>query len=147
MGANALVILAAAVAAAAGPAEEAIKQDQERLTGTWRVIRAEVEGTAIPPREHRELRLTFADGKFSARRGDEEPQEGAYALDPRKNPRRIDITRSNGPTGSRKQLGIYQFTGDTLRICTFDNGEDRPTSFETRDRPGCTLLVLRREPK
>jgi uncharacterized protein (TIGR03067 family) len=129
------------LAAPAGPVEE----EQERLAGTWRVIGAEVEGTPIPPREYRELRMTFADGKFVARRGDEEPQEGTYTLEPRKNPRRIDITRGNSPTGSRKQLGIYQFTGDTLRICTFDNGTDRPTSFDTRDRPGCTLLVLRRE--
>jgi uncharacterized protein (TIGR03067 family) len=140
----ALVLGLGVVAAApAGPVEE----DQERLAGSWRVVRAEVEGTPIPPKEYRELRLTFAGSKFTARRGDEEPQEGSYVIEPRKNPRRIDITRGNGPTSNRKQLGIYQFTGDTLRICTFDNGEDRPTSFETRDRPGCTLLVLRREGK
>ena len=43
-------------------------------------------------------RLTFAGSKFTARRGDEEPQEGSYVIEPRKNPRRIDITRGNGPT-------------------------------------------------
>jgi uncharacterized protein (TIGR03067 family) len=139
--------LVVVIAVQAGPAEEAVQRDQERMTGSWRVTQAEIAGAPVPPAEYRGLRLTFADGKFTARRGDEEAQEGTYTIDPRKSPRHIAITRSNGPAGSRKQLGIYQFTGDTLRICTFDNGEDRPSSFETRNRPGSTLLVLRREPK
>jgi uncharacterized protein (TIGR03067 family) len=139
--------LGVVVAVQGGPAEEAVRRDQERLAGTWRVVQAEIEGRPVPPAEYRGLRLTFADGKFTARRGEEEAQEGTYVLDALKNPRHINITRSNGPTGSRKQLGIYQFTGDTLRICTYDNGEDRPSSFDTRDRPGCSMLVLRREPK
>jgi uncharacterized protein (TIGR03067 family) len=142
-----LVVMAVgAGVVSAGPADEVIQREHKRLDGTWRVVGAEAGGVAIPDREYRDLTLTFKGGKFTARRGDEQPQEGTYAVDPTKNPREMDITRSAGPAPGQKQLAIYQITGDLLKICSCDAGGERPTAFETRDRPGCTLMTLRRVP-
>ena len=140
-----LMVFGAGIAGA-GPAEEAVQREHKRLEGTWRVVSAEAGGKAIPAREYRGLAMTFAAGKFSARRGDEEAQEGTYSVDPTKNPREMDITRTTGPAQGRKQVAIYQLSGDLLKICSCASDEERPTSFDTRDRPGCTLMVLRRAP-
>jgi uncharacterized protein (TIGR03067 family) len=137
----AVVALAACLVARASPPGEAAAREHRRLEGTWRVVAAEVGGAAIPPREYRDLLLTFKAGTFTARRGDEEPQVGTYALDVSRNPRQMDITR-----GGRKQAGIYQLSGNTLKICASESEKDRPAAFDTRDNPGWTLLTLRRLP-
>jgi uncharacterized protein (TIGR03067 family) len=143
----ALGCLAFAVSvAAAQPADEAVRREHQRLEGTWRVVSAEVQGTPIPPKEYRDLKLTFKDGKFTARRGEEEPQEGAYTIDPTKNPREIDITRGKGTAPGEKQLAIYHPTGNLLKICSCVSGTERPTSFDTRDHAGWTMMTLRRLP-
>ncbi len=143
------VVLASLVSVAglaAAPSDELIEREHKRLEGTWRVVSAEVEGTPIPAREFRDLQLTFKDGKFKAKRGDEEAQEGTYAIDPSRNPREMDITRTNGPAQGQKQLAVYSITGNLLKICSYESGTERPSGFDTRDRPGCTLMTLRRQP-
>jgi uncharacterized protein (TIGR03067 family) len=128
-------------AAWAVPPEEVARREEQRLAGTWRVIAAEAGGVAVPPKEYRELRLTFKDGKFTARRGDEAPEAGTYKLDPSRDPRGMDIVRR---IGGREvvQKGVYSLNGSLLKICA--SVEERPEGFDTRDRPDRTFLTLRR---
>jgi uncharacterized protein (TIGR03067 family) len=126
----------------ASPPGELARREEQRLAGTWRVIAAEAGGVTVPPKEYRDLRLTFRDGKFVARRGSEEPQEGTYTLDPGKDPREMDIVRRAGKDGDVRQQAIYSLTGDTLKICA--STEDRPGDFNTRNHPDRTVLTLRR---
>jgi uncharacterized protein (TIGR03067 family) len=141
-----LASLVSVAGLAAAPQDELLEREHQRLEGTWRVISAEAEGTPIPPREYRDLQLTFKDGKFTAKRGDEEPQEGTYVLNPSRNPREMDITRANGPARGQKQLAVYSLAGNLLKICSCESGTERPSGFDTRDRPGYTLMTLRRVP-
>jgi uncharacterized protein (TIGR03067 family) len=134
----------AGLVGAAAPPGDLLEREQQRLEGTWRVTAAEAEGMAIPAREFRDLRLTFKDGKFTARRGNEEAQEGTYVIDPSSNPKEMDITRTNGPDRGKKQLAVYSLAGDLLKICSCETGTERPSGFDTRDRPGHTLMTLRR---
>jgi uncharacterized protein (TIGR03067 family) len=131
---------------AAAPPEDLLEREQQRLKGTWRVVSVEVGGLPVPPREYRDLTLTFRAGKFTARRGEEQPQEGNYTLGPARTPKEMDITRTNGPVEGRKQLAIYQVTGGSLRICSCAADAERPSSFDTREQPGWTLMTLRRAP-
>jgi uncharacterized protein (TIGR03067 family) len=138
--ARVLGLLCLLLAGAAPPAERQ-RREEQRLEGTWRVIAAEAGGAAVPSREYRGLRLTFRAGKFTARRGDEQPQQGSYTLDAGKDPREMDIVRRVEGRDYR-QLAIYSLTGSSLRIC--GSTEERPTAFDTRDHPDWTLLTLRR---
>jgi uncharacterized protein (TIGR03067 family) len=140
------LILGVGLAAGAGPTEEALEREQQRLEGTWKVVAVEAEGKLVPAREFRDLRLTFKDGKFTARRGDEEPQQGTYTIDPGKNPKEMDIAREGGPARGQKQLAVYSLAGNLLKICSCESATVRPTGFDTRDRPGHTLMTLRRVP-
>ncbi len=127
----------------AEPPEERVRREEQKLAGTWRVIGAESGGVMVPPKEYRDLQLTFRDGKFVAQKGEEKPQEGTYSIEPLKDPKQMDIVRRSGDRKVRQQ-GIYTLNGDILRICA--STEERPDGFHTRDKPDRTLLTLRRVP-
>jgi uncharacterized protein (TIGR03067 family) len=133
--------------AAAVTPEQRLKREQEKLAGVWRVTGMQVNGTILPARQVPDLKLTFKDGKFTVRLGKEKPQEGTYKIDPSKKPKTIDII--NGKTDKEKdkdQVGIYELIGNSLRICACPVGSERPTDFTTNDKPGYTVLILKREP-
>jgi uncharacterized protein (TIGR03067 family) len=126
--------------------EERLQREEEKITGTWRVTTAKANGERVPPEHLPRLKLTFKNGKFTAQLDKGEPQEGTYKLDPSKNPKQMDLNRTQGPKEGRNQIGIYEFAGDTLKICACESGNKRPENFDTRDKPGYTVLVLRRVP-
>ena len=140
-----VIICLSGIALAQAPAER-LKREDEKLAGTWRVTGVHANGMILPSRQIPDLKLTFKDGQFTARLGKEKPQQGSYKLDPSKKPKTIDLDRTSGPDKDRKQVGIYELTGNTLRICACEAGNDRPTDFDTNDKPGYTVLILKRVP-
>src|SRR5262249_326593 len=62
----------------------------------------------------------------------------AYLFDVTKKPRHIDLQLPK----EEKLLGIYDFDGDTLRICTGFPGKERPAMLE--NTKGQTLWTLKR---
>jgi uncharacterized protein (TIGR03067 family) len=43
----------------------------------------------------------------------------------------LDITGTEGPNKGKTILGIYEKTGDTLRVCYDLGGKARPVEFKT----------------
>ena len=127
--------------------EERLKREEEKLAGTWRVTAAKAMGERVPPDQLPKMKLTFKDGKFTVQHGNDKPLEGTYKIDPSKTPKTIDITnRTTGPEEGKKQVGIYELTDNELKICASDASKKRPTDFDTRNKEGYTVLVLRRVP-
>jgi uncharacterized protein (TIGR03067 family) len=126
--------------------EQRLQREEEKLAGVWQVTGAEANGQKIPARQVPNLRLTFKSGKYSVQLGDEKPQEGTYKIDPSKMPRTIDINRTTGPDKGKKQVGIYELVANTLKICACETGNERPTDFDTSEKPGYTVLILKRVP-
>jgi uncharacterized protein (TIGR03067 family) len=143
--AGVVIISLFGTARAQSPAER-LKREEAKLAGTWRVTGVHVNGRILPSTQVPDLKLMFKDGQFTARLGKEKPQEGAYKLDPSKKPKTIDLERTSGPDKGKKQVGIYELAGYTLRICACEAGNDRPTDFDTNDKPGYTVLILKRVP-
>jgi uncharacterized protein (TIGR03067 family) len=133
-------------ALAAPPLEALIKKDEKELAGTWYVQSAENGGKKIPPQAYRDLRLTYKNGKFTAHKGKEKPEEGTYKLDPSKKPKAIDVTHSIGRDKVQTQLAIYELKGNTFKICSCVTGKERPTTFDTTDKPEYVMMVLKRVP-
>jgi uncharacterized protein (TIGR03067 family) len=143
----AALLLAAAPAALAapGPNADRVKQEQDKLAGTWAVVSVEAGGVRLPAKDVKGFKLIFKGETFTAAMG-EQKQEGTVKLDPSRQPRAMDIVHKTGPNKGKTEQAIYLLAGDTLRICGAEAGKDRPTDFSTVDKPGYTLLVLRRQP-
>ncbi len=117
--------------------------DDEKLQGAWTGT-----GTDLP--FEADTKWTFQHGRLerSWEKKAPKPEDQVntwYKLDPKQNPKTIDLTDQVGTDGPLLFVskGIYSLEGDELRICLPLRGEERPKSF-SKD-PGRTL-VLRREP-
>ncbi len=69
---------------------------------------------------------------------------GTTTVDATPSPRTFDIVLTHAPGRGKRQLGIYEREGDTLRICVGLPGRPRPTEFTTRQGDDRTLTVWRR---
>jgi uncharacterized protein (TIGR03067 family) len=75
-------------------------------------------------------------------------EEGTFKLDAGKEPRKIDLAITTGNDKGKDQLGIYQLTGDMLKVCFAAPGsKDRPTEFASKANPRTLIVVLQREKK
>jgi uncharacterized protein (TIGR03067 family) len=54
----------------------------------------------------------------------------------------MDLTDTLGDDAGKTFSAIYSRNGDRLVFCAADEGQDRPSSFETM--PGCVLRVNQR---
>jgi RNA polymerase sigma-70 factor (ECF subfamily) len=95
-------------------------KDQTRLQGTWKVMKRENQGESQPPYP---LQLVFTGDKVEFRT-DTFLQEGTFTLDPRAQPKEIDL-RFDG----RTQRSIYKFEGDKLILA--EEYDKRPADFPT----------------
>lgn len=117
-----------------------------RLKGAWRVVSVTENGTG---KSSEDVRFRFNDNVLTVTDKAGEPLKGPdgkpvarrFVLDLAKSPKSIDLTLS-----SRFQtLGIYDLSGDELKLCTAEPGTPRPTEF--KGRAGVALIVLKREAK
>jgi uncharacterized protein (TIGR03067 family) len=116
------------------------KDDKNALQGTWVVQSAEEAGQAQA--ELDKARFTFKDDKLSIKLKDEkDPTELTYKLDAAK--KAIDIIPVNEKAAVGE--GIYEVSGDTLKLCVADVGvAKRPGEMKAKDK-GVTLLTLKKE--
>jgi uncharacterized protein (TIGR03067 family) len=135
-----LFVLLAGFAFAQGEA----KNDLDKFQGNWAVESVIVEGEELPAEVVKVFKMSFKDDNYTVMIG-QDKTEGTFRLDPSKNPKTIDIVPDNGPDRGKKQLGIYTFDGDKIKICAAMPGKERPTNFETKDKIGYTVMILRRE--
>ena len=136
-------------AADGGAKEEAVAKDLQAFKGTWRLSSKEVDGKKSSEEEIKDVIATNDGlGRFSVRRGDKALAEATVKLDPTTKPKTIDITFTEGEHKGKTVLGIYEFEGDTFRVCiTRPDRDGRPTEFSAKAGSGCTLVVYKREKK
>jgi uncharacterized protein (TIGR03067 family) len=105
----------------------------EQLKGSWEVTKSEPE---FSPK-----RLVFDGNKLTIVFGEEEKKETKIRIDVSAKPAQIDIDPDK-----ENSLGIYEVSGDTLRICfATTKGGKRPTEFKASE--GVILVTLKREKK
>jgi uncharacterized protein (TIGR03067 family) len=121
-------------------------KDQERLQGLWQAVSMEANGEAAPAEQVNKFQLHFKGDKvvFLPKLDN---REHAYHLDPKTEPKGMDITPGDGDKkGEKLPCAIYNLAGDKLIVCIdkeLSHGK-RPTEFKTGPGDGLVLITLER---
>src|SRR5205085_5136303 len=115
--------------------------DEQKLQGTWAIVKLEAKGKEMPQDQSDKDRLhwTFAGSKLHTKSSLGE-HELTYQLDAKQSPKHIDTVLDE----ANKYLGIYELNGDELKICQthIDTGNIRPTDFTAKERGA--LMIFKR---
>jgi uncharacterized protein (TIGR03067 family) len=124
------------------------KKDLEKFQGDWAVT-SMVRGENSAPKELIDsITFTFMGDKMtmSSNEGVEKRREFTIKLDPSKKPSAIDATPLDGPHKGKLGSGIYQLTGNDLKIYIPNkDGKERPTDFKPDAAGDYVLLSLVRK--
>jgi uncharacterized protein (TIGR03067 family) len=101
----------------------------QELRGAWKV-------TAAPP--FSATRLVFEEEKVIIFSSDTFSTERRFKINPKAKPAHIDVL-----AGESKAAGIYELSGNTLRICVAKWNAERPSEF--KNAKGIVCLTLTRE--
>ncbi len=115
-----LLLFSTALFAAPVPKNKNTPPDEERILGTWEIIRSELNG-----KDYTKAVWEFQKDKMFSRANSDAVggSEWAIKIDPSKSPKEIMI--GDYP-------GIYLFDGDTLTIC-YRVGGTRPEKITSED--------------
>jgi uncharacterized protein (TIGR03067 family) len=116
-----------------------LEKEVRKFKGTWTIESSETGGKKLPADELKGFIVTFDGDKHTVKKGDEVIQVGTQELDPSKSPKTITVTMTEGPNKGTVMLGIYEFDGDTLKVCFDPEGKKRPTEFKSA--PGSPNFV------
>lgn len=105
--------------------------------GTWKVVKAEINGMPPPGGIPADVRFIFEGSKAIVKEGKREPDVGSYSVDPKKDPAEIDLVSPKGD----KVLGIYKFDKDGKLALAFTKGPKapRPTKFDSKEAVSMVL--------
>lgn len=126
--------------------DEATKKDQEALQGTWELEKLEVSGKKTLPEDLKKAvaRIVIEGGTIAF---EMEPsknnRKGTFTIDASKMPRWIDMEDSK----KNKEPGIYEITGDTLKVCAARPSAERPKEFATKAMSDTYLMEFKRVKK
>lgn len=127
--------------------DDANKKKTDSLEGTWNVTGMERGGQPVPTDEYKGAVLTIKGDKYNFKSGGES-EDGTIKLDPAKKPKTIDLAITSGNDKDKNQLGIYEITGDILKVCVTPPGsKDRPTEFTTKADNAQFIFTLKRAAK
>jgi uncharacterized protein (TIGR03067 family) len=116
------------------------------LNGRWTITSMESDGDSVPREEYESLSLRIENGKYWLNRPDNE-DTGAFTVEAGKSPRAMDIRPDTGPGAGQTIPAIYEWAGETLRICySIDGSGERPTAFYTAAGSGRVLVTYKRKP-
>jgi uncharacterized protein (TIGR03067 family) len=114
-------------------------KDLEKLQGSWAIAELEMDGqsTAAPA----EARIVIEGSRFTST-GMGSTYEGTLELDASAKPARIDMKFDKGPEKGNTNLGIYQWKGDSWKLCLATRGATRPTTFKSSAGSGIAVETL-----
>jgi uncharacterized protein (TIGR03067 family) len=120
------------------------QDDVRKLEGDFSLVYSEFDGQPLSAAHIRTVHRSSKDGMTIVTVGGAVSTAAAYFIDPSKKPKAIDHLIDSGPEAGLHLKGIYEFSGDTVKICFAQPGQPRPTSFSTRIGNRETLGVWKR---
>ena len=122
-----------------------VAKELKKFHGVWTFELVEAGGKEVPAAEFKGMTVTFEGDKFTVKKGDEVIQVATQKLDPSKSPKTLDVRVTEGLNKGAVMLGIYEVSGDTLKVCFDPEGKKRPTEF--KGASGSQTLVVHKRVK
>ncbi len=127
-----LLLVAAGLLVAADEKADG-KKDLEKLKGKWEYVSFESNGIKLPADQIKQMSITYTGDRWTVREGDKVVVSGTQKLNPARTPHEVDSLTTEGEGKGTTMLGIYEFKGDTMRVCFDPRGKERPTSFTPKE--------------
>ena len=127
-----------------GPKEAAVKQDLEKLQGTWTVVSMEMDGKFMSAEARQKIKLTLDGENYVFKNGDG-GNAGLYKIDPSRDPKELNIVIGGGEEKGKVYLAIYKIDGDTMTQCMELSNKNRPHEFTGKAGSGCALEIWQRQ--
>src|SRR5262249_3796434 len=124
-----------------------VEKELKKFHGTWTFGSVEAGGKEEPAADLKGMTVTFEGDKYTVKKGDEGIQVATQKLDPSKSPKTIDVTVADGLNKGSVLLGIYEISGDTLKVCFDPEGKKRPTEFKSAAGSENVVVVHKRVEK
>jgi uncharacterized protein (TIGR03067 family) len=117
----------------------------KQIQGTWKFTAQTKDGKAASKEELAKTTITFTGDKWEVKNDGKVVQAGTHKFDPSKKPGQVDAKVSEGEDKGNTMLGIFEMTGDTMKVCFDPSGKQRPTSLEAKG--GQMSATVQREKK
>jgi uncharacterized protein (TIGR03067 family) len=102
--------------------------DKSKLQGVWNATGLTDKGRAEDPAKVRTLKLVVKGDKYIYEfESGTKKFEATFTLNPKANPKTIDVQFMEGPLKGRIMKAIYTLEGNDFKIC--GASEKRPTEF------------------
>ncbi len=138
-----LVLIGCSTQSSAVKPETAQSSSSEEMSrmirGTWIPMSAELAGQPLPQQVLNTIRLILTENQYTAVVAGT-TDVGDLTLRSNQQPKAMDILGTEGPNKGKTIPAIYEFNGDSLRICYDLDGKTRPTEFRTN--PGTKLFLV-----
>ena len=131
--------------AADEPKSDANKKDLERLQGDWAAVSMIRDGQNLSDDDVQSLFRTMKGDQYSVFLFKKVIGKGTFKIDANKKPKTIDLQPASAAAKIQPILGIYEFGGNTWKICYANPGKERPVEFTAKEGSGHTLAVWERE--
>jgi uncharacterized protein (TIGR03067 family) len=116
-----------------------MKKDIDRLQGSWAVATLEVDGQSIAAPGGASIVI---EGNRFISTGMGAEYAGTVELDPAVSPAHIDMKFDSGPEKGNVNLGIYELSGDSWKLCLATRGTVRPKKFASPAGSGIAVETL-----
>jgi uncharacterized protein (TIGR03067 family) len=120
-----------------------VEKELKKFQGTWTFESVEAAGKKLPADQFTGMLVTFEGDKYTVKAGGMVVEAATLKLDPSRTPKTLDSKVTEGPNKRKVYLGIYEISGDTLKVCYDEEGKKRPTQFKG-DSGAQTLVVHKR---
>jgi uncharacterized protein (TIGR03067 family) len=123
-------------------AKKSAKTDLEFFQGDWAVAELITNGEPVGADDRDKIHVKIEADKYTWVSQDGGDDHGSFTLNAEANPKTIDGVSKDGS----ETHGIYEVSGDTLRVCYATEGAKRPTAFSSTANSDSILATYRRRP-
>ena len=120
------------------------KAPATEFEGEWSMVSGIMNGRAMNESDVKWVKRVFQGNQTTVYAGPQVMLKVEFTNDSSTSPKSIDYLNIAGSNKGKTQHGIYEFTGDLLKICVSAPETSRPAEFRSKPGDGRTLTVWKR---